>query len=140
MSTHSQTLTSPAPRVRVPAVLRAAQVVLLLLGGVVTFGAIYFSIFVPADVAEPADSLGDWLVGAWALATGLGFLYLGARLTGPDARVRRAARGLLALHVVFGLVKLVAYGEQEALPFVAVDLVALALLGTRAARDYLFAK
>jgi hypothetical protein len=130
MSTH--TIASPAGRA--PVSLRAAQILMLLLGAVVTFGAIYFSAFVPADVAERADSLGDWLVGAWALATGLGFLYLGARLTGPDACVRSAARWLLVAHVVFGLVKLFAYSEAEAMTFVVVDLLVLGLLSTRAAR------
>jgi hypothetical protein len=128
MSTHTISL----PAGRVPATLRAAQLLLALLGAIVTFGAIYFSAFVPEDVAEPANSLGDWLVGAWALATGVGALYCAARLAGPDARVRRAARWLMATHVVFGLVKVVAYSEAEAVPFIVIDLVLIALLSTRA--------
>ncbi|HEU4657186.1 MAG TPA: hypothetical protein VFR97_06655 [Capillimicrobium sp.] len=137
MSTNTISLPSHS---RVPAVLRAAQVLLLLLGAVTTFGAIYFCFFVPADVLDRPDSVSDWLVGAWALTIGLSALYLGARLTGPDTRIRRAARWLLAIHIVFGIVKLTVYSEQEALTFVAVDAVVLGLLSTRAARGYLLAK
>lgn len=99
--------------------LRAAQALLLALGALVTFGSIYFSI-------TDAGSVGDWAIGAWALAMALGMLAAAPRLR--DARVRRLTLGLLALHFVFGAVKVVGYDEAEAATFMVADVVLIALV------------
>jgi hypothetical protein len=62
------------------------------------------------------------------------FLVLAARLTDEDVRLLRLAAGLLVADVAFSLVKLTAYDEPEALGFMAVDLVLLALLAAVARR------
>jgi hypothetical protein len=110
-------MTSPA---LIP--LRAAQALLALMGAVVTFGSIYFS------VVEPTQSLGaiDWAVGAWALAMAIGMLAAAPRLRDPA--VRRLALVLLALHFVFGAVKVVGYAESEAATFMLADLVLIGLI------------
>lgn len=110
----------------VPTPLRAAQALLGLLGAVVLFASIYFSVIAPP---QPVDGL-DWLVAAWAFATGVCALVLAPRLSRGDATVRLAAMALVANHFAFGLVKLVAYSESAALPFMAVDLVILALVSS----------
>lgn len=117
------TPTTAAPTGR--ALVRLAQVLMIgPLGAIVIFGSIYFSVVAPP---ERVDGL-DWVVGAWALASGAASIVLGLRLAGGGERVWRAAVALIALHVVFGLIKVVAYAEGEALTFVGVDLVVLALL------------
>ena len=113
----------------VPIPLRAAQALLGLLGAVVLFASIYFSVVAPP---EPVDGL-DWLVAAWAFATGAAALAVAPRLGRGDASVRLAAMAVVANHFAFGVVKLVAYGESAAVPFMAVDLVILALLSRRRA-------
>jgi hypothetical protein len=119
MTTHI----APSP---VPVRLRAAQGLLGLLGAVVTFASIYFSVVAPP---EPVNGP-DWLVAAWALAIGVTALSLAPRLT--QARARRAALALLACHALFGVVKLVAYDESAAFPFIALDaLIALLLAAPR---------
>jgi hypothetical protein len=114
----------------VPVTLRATQVLLALMGAVVMFGSVYFS------VVEPPQSLGvaDWAVGLWAFAMAVAFLVLAPRLSRGEAR--RLLMALLALHVVFGAVKLVAYDEPEAATFMAVDVLLLGLLSLPAVRRY----
>jgi hypothetical protein len=99
--------------------LRTAQALLLALGGLVTFGSIYFSI-------TDAGSAGDWAIGAWALAMAVGMLAAAPRLRDPG--VRRLTAALLALHFVFGAVKVIGYAEPEAATFMAADVVLLALI------------
>jgi hypothetical protein len=115
----------------VPLPLRAAQALLGLLGAVVLFASIYFSVVAPP---EPVDGL-DWLVAAWAFATGAAALAIAPRLARGGDTVRLAATALVANHFVFGLVKLVAYGESAAVPFMAIDLALLALLSARGIRS-----
>ena len=103
--------------------LRTSQALLALMGAVVCFGSIYFSaIAPPVDV----DALG-WAVGAWALAMAVAMLVSAVRLPAGD-RVRRFAIRLLALHFVFGVVKIVGYDEPEAGLFMAFDLLLIGLL------------
>lgn len=74
------------------------------------------------------QTTGDWLVAAWSAALAIAMLVAAVRL-GRDAWVPPALAAVLALDLVFGLVKLIGYGEQESLGFMAVSLVLLALLG-----------
>jgi hypothetical protein len=99
--------------------LRAAQALLLALGGLVTFGSIYFSI-------TDAGSASDWAIGAWALAMALGMLAAAPRLRDPG--VRRLTLGLLVVHFVFGAVKVLGYDEPEAATFMAADVVLIGLI------------
>ena len=103
--------------------LRSSQALLALMGAVVCFGSIYFSaIAPPVDV----DTVG-WAVGAWAFAMAVAMLAAAVRLpSGEHARV--FAIRLLALHVVFGIVKVLGYDEPEAGLFIGFDFVVIALL------------
>lgn len=101
-------------------VSRTSQALLALMGVVVLFGSVYFTTAgAPADI----DAVG-YLVGAWAFAMSLGFL-AGAVRPGPWVR------GLVALHLVFGVVKVVGYHESAAVPFMCVDVLLLWMLRPR---------
>ena len=98
--------------------LRSSQALLALMGALVCFGSIYFSAIAPP---VEVDALG-WAVGAWAFAMAIAMLVCAVRLpAGKRARV-------LALHFVFGIVKVVGYDEPEAGLFVAFDVAGIALL------------
>ena len=103
--------------------LRTSQTLLALMGAVVCFGSIYFSAVAPP---VEVDALG-WAVGAWAFAMALAMLAAAVRLP-AGGRVRTFAIRLLALHFVFGIVKVVGYDEPEAGLFMAFDLLLIGLL------------
>lgn len=117
----------------VPIPVRALQALLLgPLGALVVFGSIYFGVLAP-----PNDrTVLDWLIGVWALGIGVGSLVIGVRLASGGLSLRRAALVLVTSHVVFGIVKVVGYGESEAAGFIAFDVIALALLYTPAVRTW----
>ena len=89
----------------------------------VCFGSIYFGVIAPAV----ENGALDYAVGAWAFAMALAMLVTAVRLPAGD-RVRVFALRLLALHFVFGIVKVVGYDEPEAGLFMAFDLVLIALI------------
>lgn len=106
--------------------LRIAQVLMIgPLGALVIFGSVYFGLIAPT---EETMSAFDWFVGSWAFVMGIASIVLGSRLVTGDDGVRRAALGLVALHAVFGVVKIVFYAETEALTFMAVDAIVIGLL------------
>ena len=94
------------------------------------YGSIYFSAIAPP---VEVDAIG-WAVGAWALTMGIAFVATAVRLGSGAEPVRRFAVRLLALHFVFGVVKVVAYDEIEAATFMAFDVILLALLSLPAVR------
>ena len=108
---------------RHPLTLRTTQALLALLGAVVSFGSIYFSLLAPAGRLDA----GDWAVAACALALAASMLVSAVRLPDRDG-VRRFAIRVLALHLVYGIVKLVGYSEPEALLFMALDASLIVLL------------
>ena len=129
MSTLEITATQPAARV--PVAVRAAQLLLLVpLGALVVFGSIYFGVIEP----ERDPGAVDWLVGSWALVLGLGNIAVGFKLSSGRRVVRRAALTLIACHLLFGVVKIVGYGESEAATFMLLDVLTIGLLSTGAAR------
>jgi hypothetical protein len=120
------------PALRPPVVLRATQALLGLMGAVVIFGSVYFSAIDPPQRLHAVD----WAVGAWAFALGVALLLVAARIGSGDAGVRRVALRLLALHAVFGLVKIVGYHESAGFTFMAVDALLIGLLNLPAVRRY----
>ena len=131
MSTVEITATRPAARV--PNAVRAAQLLLLApLGALVVSGSIDFSVIEPPR--DPGTV--DWLVGAWALALGLGNIFVGSKLSSGRPVFRRAALTLVACHLMFGVVKVVGYGESEAATFLLLDALAIGLLSTGAVRHF----
>ena len=113
------------PPARASVALWAARILLGLLGVVIVFSSIYFTFFASVEDGGVSGPV-DWVVAAWALAMGLGMVAVAVRLGAPGTM--RIAVGLVLAHVVFGLVKLVGYGETEALGLFGVDLVILAVL------------
>jgi hypothetical protein len=96
---------------------RTSQALLALMGTVVLFGSVYFT---TAGAPDDIDAVG-YAVGAWAFAMAIGFL-VGAVRPGPWLR------GLLALHLAFGVVKIIGYHESAAVPLMCVDVLLLAML------------
>jgi hypothetical protein len=115
------------PPARASVALWTARILLGLLGVVIVFSSIYFTFFASVEDGGVSGPV-DWVVAAWALAMGLGMVAVAVRLGAPGTM--RIAVGLVLAHVVFGLVKLVGYGETEALGLFGVDLVILAVLAT----------
>ncbi|MDQ3371243.1 MAG: hypothetical protein M3482_00780 [Actinomycetota bacterium] len=113
------------PPARASVALWTARILLGLLGVVIVFSSIYFTFFASVEDGGVSGPV-DWVVAAWALAMGLGMVAVAVRLGAPGTM--RIAVGLVLAHVVFGLVKLVGYGETEALGLFGVDLVILAVL------------
>jgi uncharacterized membrane protein len=91
----------------------AAQVLLALLGALSLFGSVFFTV-------TDADGAAEWSIGALALAIAIGLL--------AAARDPRIATTVVAAHIAFGVLKVVAYGESAAFVFIAADLVVLGLL------------
>jgi len=113
------------PPARASVALWTARILLGLLGVVIVFSSIYFTFFASVEDGGVSGPV-DWVVAAWALAMGLGMGAVAVRLGAPGTM--RIAVGLVLAHVIFGLVKLVGYGETEALGLFGVDLVILAVL------------
>lgn len=117
------------------AVIRRAPIVapwvarglLGLTGAAVLFGAVYFTFFATAAEGQVSGVV-DWLIAVWAMAIAVGYLVAAVRATHASPRMVGFAVAIVAIHIVFGLVKLVGYGETESVPFFAVDLVILGLL------------
>ncbi len=121
---HAATAVSQPPA-RSSVALWAARILLGLLGVSLVYASIYFGFFAsPQDggVSAPVD----WVIGAWALAMGLGMVAVAVRLGAQGTM--RMAYGLVLAHVVFGLVKLLGYGETESVGIFAADLLVLAVL------------
>ena len=70
---------------------------------------------------------GDWFVAAWSAALAIVFLVAAVRL-GRDRWVLPTIGAALLLALLFGLVKLIGYGEQDSVGFMVVDLVVIELL------------
>jgi hypothetical protein len=118
--------TTDRPATRRPLLLQGTRLLLGLLGAVKLYGTAYFTFFATAEQGGVQTTV-DWLVAAWSAALAIAFLVAAVRL-GRDRWVLPAVGALLLLDLLFGLVKLIGYGEQESLGFMAVDLVVIALL------------
>ena len=99
---------------------------LALLGAFRLYATAYFTFFATAEQGG-VQTTGDWFVAAWSAALAIVFLVAAVRL-GRDRWALPAVGAALLLALLFGLVKLIGYGEQESVGFMAVDLVVIALL------------
>ena len=116
-----------------PASVRAAQAIAIApLGLLVGIAAVVFTIAAPPS----SLSLGDWSVAVWAYATAVVNVVAGIGLGRGSETARRALLAAAVLHVAFGLVKLTAYDEPEALVFVGLDAAVIALLTLRSVRRF----
>lgn len=106
----------------------AARVLLALLGAFGVGATVYFTFYASPEDGGVVRAV-DWLVAAWALGIFLGYLYMAVKLGDRTRRSVLMAQGFVLAHVVFGLVKLIGYGETSAaVVFFAQDAVLLALL------------
>ncbi len=101
---------------------------LLALFGLVKFAATAYFTFVASAEAGGVQGLADWLVAAWSVAIGAGYLVVAVRLGRNGRGVLPLAAGVAAADVAFGIVKLVAYDEPESAGITGVALLLFALV------------
>ncbi len=123
------TLPAPAPaRRRRDPLLTGIRALLGLFGAFKLYGTAYFTFVATAEQGGDPQGVVDWLVVAWSTALALALLVAALRLRTADRRIVGVTVGLLLVEIAFSFVKLFAYDEIEALGFMAVDLVVVALL------------
>ncbi len=128
------TTTAVRPPTRRDPLLYGTRALLGLFGAVKLFGTAYFLFFATAEQGGDPEGVVDWSVGIWSTLLAVAFLVAAVRL-GRDRRVLPALAGVLVLDLVFSVVKLTAYDEPEAVGFMAVSLVIIALLAAIARRN-----
>jgi hypothetical protein len=129
------TTTAPAPATtRRDPLLLGIRVLLGLFGAFKLYGTLYFTFLATAAQGGDPQGVVDWLVAAWSFALASALVVAAFRLRPGDRRIAGITAGLLVVEVAFSFVKLFAYDEPEALGFMAVDLVLLALLAVAARR------
>ena len=121
------TTTAVRPLTRRDPLLTGTRVLLAAFGAVKLAGTVFFLFFATAEQNGDPEGLLDWSVGIWSTALAVAFLVAAVRL-GRDRRVLPALAAVLALDLVFSVVKLTVYDEPESVLFMAVGLVIIALL------------
>ncbi|GAA3174537.1 hypothetical protein GCM10010531_30140 [Blastococcus jejuensis] len=127
------TATAPATTRRDPLMI-GIRVLLGLFGAFKLYGTLYFTFLATAAQGGDPQGVGDWLVAAWSFALATALIVAAFRLRAGDRRIAGITAGLLVVEIAFSFVKLFVYDEPEALGFMAVDLVLLALLTVAARR------
>lgn len=105
-----------------------ARVLMLLVGASLLAGAVYFTFFAAPEDGGVASAF-DGFVAVWALTVAVGLLVVAALPRGAVPSWAALATGVVLAHLVWGLIKLVAYDElPQSLTSLAVDAVILAVL------------
>lgn len=107
--------------------LGAARAVMLLLGLTGIAGATYFTFFASPEQGGVVTAF-DWFVAVWKIVVCVGYLVVALAPGWPAGRRVTVALWLVGADVVFGLVKLFGYGEEESLGFFVPNAVLLGLL------------
>ncbi|MFD2091281.1 hypothetical protein [Blastococcus deserti] len=128
------TTTAVRPPTRRDPLLYGTRALLGLFGAVKLFGTAYFLFFATAEQGGDPEGLADWSVGIWSTLLAVAYLVAAARL-GRDRRVLPALAAVILVDLVFSVVKLTVYDEPEAVGFMAVSLVIMALLAAIAHRN-----
>ncbi len=123
----SSSTTAPVRPEHTSAASWVARVLLGLLGIVFVGATTYLSFFASMEEGRVSGAV-DWLVAAWSMTIAIGYLFVAVRLGDGTRHTLWLARGLVIAHLVFGLVKLVGYGETEGIIFMVLDLLILGLL------------
>ncbi len=129
------TTTAPTPTTRRDPLLLGIRVLLGLFGAFKLYGAIYFTFFATAAQGGDPQGVVDWLVVVWSMALAIALMVAAVRLRSADRKVAGITVGLLLVEIAFSFVKLFAYDEPEAVGFMAVDLVIVALLALAVRRN-----
>jgi hypothetical protein len=131
-ATRPLTSRSAAPRSTGPArrdaLLLGIRAVLGLFGAFKLYGTVWFTFFATAAQGGDPQGVVDWLVAVWSFVLATALLVAAVALRRRDRRIAGVVIGLLAVEILFSVVKLTAYDEPEAVGFMAVDLVLAALL------------
>ena len=131
----STTTTAPArPATRRDPLMIGIRVLLGLFGAFKLYGTLYFTFLATAVQGGDPQSVGDWVVAGWSFALAVALIVAAFRLGGGSPRTAVVTSALLLVEIVFSFVKLFVYDEPEALGFMAVDVVLLALLAVAARR------
>jgi hypothetical protein len=128
MTTTTRTTTRPAGTARRDPLLTGIRVLLGVFGAFKLYGTAYFTFFATAEQGGDPQGVVDWLVVAWSTALAVALMVAALALRDRNQRIAGVVVGLLAVEIAFSFVKLTAYDEIEALGFMAVDLVIVALL------------
>jgi hypothetical protein len=121
------TITPPRTARRDP-LLTGIRVLLGAFGAFKLYGTAYFTFVATREQGGDPQGLVDWLVVVWSTALALALVVAAVALRNRNQRVAGVVVGLLAVEIAFSFVKLFAYDEIEALGFMAIDLVLVALL------------
>jgi hypothetical protein len=121
------TITPPRTTRRDP-LLTGIRVLLGAFGVFKLYGTAYFTFFATREQGGDPQGLVDWLVVIWSTALALALVVAAVALRNRNQRIAGVVVGLLAVEIAFSFVKLFAYDEIEALGFMAIDLVLVALL------------
>ena len=116
----------PATRRPSPLLLGGTRLLLALFGAAKLYGTAYFTFFASADEGG-VQTTADRFVAAWSAALAVAFLVAAVRL-GHDGWVVPVLGAALLLDILFGLVKLIGYGERESLFIMPVTLVLIVLV------------
>jgi hypothetical protein len=130
----SATTTTARPSTRREPLVQGTRVLLGLFGAVKLYGTVYFTFFATAEQGGDPQGVVDWLVAVWSFTLAISLIAAAVLLRNPNRRIAGVTAGLLAVEIVFSLVKFFGYDEPEAVGFMAVDLVVLGLLGLSARR------
>ena len=128
------TPSAPSRPARRDPLLTGIRVLLGAFGAFKLYGTAYFTFFATAEQGGDPQSVGDWLVAGWSFALAVALIVAAFRLGGGSPGTAVVTSALLLVEIVFSFVKLFVYDEPEALGFMAVDLVLLALLVVAARR------
>ena len=123
------TTARPVPgRTRRDPLLQGIRVLIGVFGAFKLYGTVYFTFVATAAQGGDPQGVVDWLVAAWSFGLATALIVAAVLLRNRDRRVAGVVVGLLAVEIVFSFVKLFVYDEPEAVGFMAVDLVIVALL------------
>jgi len=122
------TAITPARTARRDPLLTGIRVLLGLFGAVKLYGTAYFTFVATREQGGDPQGLVEWLVVLWSTVLAAALVVAAVALRSRSQRVAGVVVGLLAVEIAFSFVKLFAYDEIEALGFMAVDLVVVALL------------
>jgi hypothetical protein len=128
------TATSVRPTTRRDPLITGIRVLLGVFGAFKLGGTVWFTFFATAEQGGDPQGVVDWTVATWSFALATALVVAAIRLGNGDRRTAVVTSVLLLVEIAFSFVKLFVYDEPEAVGFMAVDLVLLALLALAARR------
>jgi hypothetical protein len=128
------TTTPVRPATRRDPLTTGIRVLLGLFGAFKLYGTVYFTFIATVAVGGDPQNAFDWFVATWSFTLASALIVAAVRLGNGDRRTAVVTAGLLLVEIAFSIVKFFVYDEPEAIGFMAVDVVLLALLAVAARR------